>query len=800
MSSSSIIKLLLLLPFTCLAQQITVQGSVKDVSGQPLPFADVFLLQVQDSTVYKKSFTDETGRFEIKGVAGGTYNLKISTIGYEEYIAPLAAEKDVALAPVVLREAPKQLEGVVVYSKRPVIKRKIDRLEFDVENSILSSQNGWEILRKTPGITMSGGSLTVRGSQGILVTINDKKVYMTGAELKDFLENTNGDDIKSIEVITTPPAKYEAQGSAVVNIKMKKNMAFGYKVAIAAAYVQTMYPKGVVSTSQYYKSNRLSLYGGYSFGSGHYFGSNKSEVKYFDDNGNVKSDWRGEEKSNYRATSQNSYNFTAEYQIDTLNTVAVGMNGFFSLKSTLIAETPTNIYDGNGTLDSLYTTRNHRDYPQKDNTLTASFEHKFNATDKLSFSSDYTNHYFNQDQAITAQFSYPDAPPHRQDNIDSDDTRDISLFSVQADYNAKKWNTNFEAGMRYGNVSADNDFDYSSAVNGVPVSNPGLSNRFMYDENIGAAYLGFDKELGKWNIKAGLRGEYTKLEGNSITIKEINKQEYFKLFPTLYGMYKLSDNHQIGASYGKRIIRPQYAFLNPFRLYATPYAYSVGDPYLQPAIAHNLGLNYTLKSKYSFDLFYRYEKDPTAEVVFQDYTTNTVVTKFTNIDKNISAGLEFNTSLQLYDWWESGINSTIGYQVNTFQAADLAMQTIERWTYYGSLNNRFVMDKAKTLLGEIDFFYMTPTVQGAYKLSGLSSLSLSAKKVFMKGRAEVSISLSDIYKGLQQTSSTQYANQYSRFKTYGDTQEFRIRFRYRFGNQKLNGEKNKQTTDEQNRL
>lgn len=809
MSSSSIIKkqislitiIFLLSYFAGQAQNPVVSGRVYDSAKQPLPFVDALVLSVQDSTVYRKGFTDETGRFEIADVASGNYFLKISTLGYQDHYASLLVQESMVLPDIILAAAEsKELDNVVINSKRPVVKRKIDRLEFDVENSILSSDNAWEIIKKTPGVSSATGNLTIRGSSGILVTINDKKVYLTGTELKNLLENTSGEDIKSIEVITTPPAKYEAQGSAVLNIKMRKNVTGGYKGSVSGAYVQSMYPKGVVSTNQYYKNNKLTVFGGYSFGSGHYYGETKGEVRYFDNEGKTASVWKNVEKAHYRALAQHSYNLTAEYQIDSLNTVAVGANGFSSLKSTANMESPTRIYNGFGQLDSIYSTRNHRDYPQKNSTLTGSFEHKFDSKNKIALSSDYTRYYFNEDQDINAAFSLPMAAPYRRSLIESNDTRRIDLFSIQADYNGTSGVTNTEAGLRYGSVKADNVFDYAKEENGIPSPNAGLSNQFLYDESIMAGYIGADREFGKWGFKAGLRGEYTHLEGNSVTTAEVNTQDYFKLFPSIYTLYKASDNHQIGASYGKRIIRPQYSALNPFRSYSTPYAYATGDPRLQPAITHNFSLMYTLKTKYNFDLYYRFEKDPTIEIIRQDYATNTIITQVTNIDKNMSLGLDFNTNIEFFDWWQTGLQATVDYKQDTFQGVDELMYTNKKVSFTTTTNSRFTLSKKKDLLAEMNFYYTSPTVQGSYNYDQLSSLSFSVKKIFLKGNGELSFIFSDIYKGQVLKATTQYANQYSYTSNYGDSQSFRIQFRYRFGNQKLGNGKSRENTDEQKRL
>lgn len=785
---------------TSYAQNVSLSGDVYDATGQTVPFASAMIINPADTTAYKSAAADENGHFVIDNIRKGEYTFKILAMGYEEYVQPLLLQQDTALGKIVLSETAQLLDEVVVTAKQPVVRRKIDRLEFNVENSTLSSDNAWEILKKTPGVTVSSDALSIRGSRGILVTINDRKVYLTGTELKNLLENTDGGDVKSIEVITTPPARYEAQGSAVLNIKMKKNGVSGYKASVAGAYVQSTYPKGVMSTSQYYKNNKLSVYGGYMLGSGTYLNESEGVVRYFDNQGNVDSEWRSNTNAVFRSFSQNSYNLTAEYQLDSLNTIAVGGNGFSSLKSTANFDTPTYIYDGNGTLDSLFNTRVRRDYPQKNNSVNGSFEHKFSDKAKLVLSSDYTWHYFNQGQDVASEFSLPGDAPYRRERFLNEDSRRIKLFSAQADYAKTGEGQGMEAGLRYGKVDADSQLDFYNETAGVLVPNVGRSNRFLYDESVFAGYAGMDKEFGKWSFKAGLRGEYTLIKGNSVTTAAVNRQEYFKVFPTVYAMYKANDENQLGLSYGKRIIRPQYGWLNPFRTYASAYAYTTGDPGLQPAITHNISLLYTLKNKYNFDLYYRYENNPSMEISYQDYATNTLVTQVTNIDKNTSFGVDFNTNLQLVPWWQAGINANAGYFQNTFQGVDGGMYTNKSWNYSANANNRFTLTERKDLIAEANFYYRSPYVLGTYDFEDISSLSLSLRKTFFEGNAELTLIFSDIYKGTTQEFTTQYGNQYNYTSSYDDARSFRIQFRYRFGNQKLQGAKVKERTQEQQRL
>ncbi|WP_278011489.1 carboxypeptidase-like regulatory domain-containing protein [Flavobacterium gyeonganense] len=203
--------------------QHKISGTILDAKNNPVEFAAISLLKQQDSVFYKSTQTNEKGFFEITHAEKEKYILKISSYGHSEKYLNIDVQSDLQLTPILLEQNAEILNDVTITTSKPILKRKIDRIEFTVENSSLSTNNAWEILGKTPGVTtMSSGNLIVRGSNSILVTINDKKVYLTGDELKQFLENTNGEDVKSIEVITNPPAKYEAQGATVLNIRLKK--------------------------------------------------------------------------------------------------------------------------------------------------------------------------------------------------------------------------------------------------------------------------------------------------------------------------------------------------------------------------------------------------------------------------------------------------------------------------------------------------------------------------------------------------------------------------------------------------
>ncbi|PZU22536.1 MAG: TonB-dependent receptor, partial [Chryseobacterium sp.] len=225
---------LLCFPILLFSQQQRIEGTVSNAEQKKLSFVTVEVYDSQNKLV-KTLNTDTNGIFILEGISANPIKIRVKNSEYKYFEKSFDTEKQ-QIIDIVLKSNHKDIEEVTVTKKKPLVKRKVDRLEFNVENSNISSLNAWEILKKTPNVAINNDVLSVKGSTGILVTINDKKIMLTGDELKNLLENTQGDEVKSVEVITNPPAKYEAQGSAVLNIVMKKNKIEGYRGVISSKY------------------------------------------------------------------------------------------------------------------------------------------------------------------------------------------------------------------------------------------------------------------------------------------------------------------------------------------------------------------------------------------------------------------------------------------------------------------------------------------------------------------------------------------------------------------------------------
>jgi hypothetical protein len=331
-----LICLFLFIPFAGLAQRYKLSGSVKDNLQKPVSYATIQVQNLADSSKKQSTLSNDDGVFVLENLPRGNYRLKITAIGFKTYSQQIALQAYRQLPPIDLISDLNQLKEVMVFGKRPTITRKIDRVDFNVENTALSSSNAWEIIKRAPGVQSGGDQLAVRGSQSIIVTINDKKVTLSGDELKAFLESTTGNDVRSVEVITNPPASYDASGSAVINIKMKANHSPGYKGSVGAGYTQGIYAKQNINTSQYYKNGKMAVSGSYNIGRGVYYNEIREVTNYTAQ----KQTWTNILRRKNSRDAEHTYRLNLDYAIDSLNTISLGIDGYSAKKNHALYSFP----------------------------------------------------------------------------------------------------------------------------------------------------------------------------------------------------------------------------------------------------------------------------------------------------------------------------------------------------------------------------------------------------------------------------------------------------------------------------
>ncbi|MDP9955955.1 hypothetical protein J2X97_001592 [Epilithonimonas hungarica] len=765
----------------------TIKGHIENENQQPISESSIEINENQ--SIF---YSDKEGNFSIEGISKFPVSITIKKTDYQDY--EITLEENEFLNIILKKDTVKSIESVTIKANKPLLKRKIDRLEFNIDKTPLQNLNAWDILKSTPNILVKNEELSVRGNSQIIVTINDKKTLMTQEQLKQLLENTDGNNVSSVEVITNPPAKYEAQGGAVINIKMKQNVLSGYKGRISTRYTQATYAKGLIGTSQSYNTDKWQLTGNYNFVTGDYVRYNFDVVTFDKD----KTRWESDMVRKTHAHEQHVYNFSGQYAVDSLSTIQFGFDGYNAPNNNGHYNVPTNIYNTeNNQLQSYYLTSNKkRQYDNSFNSYLV-YDKKF-GNHNLTWTNNSSTKRFKENQDVETLLNF-DGQPESNNRFANNSIQDISLYATQLDYRFSNDKFTLESGLKYSFVNNKNDLDFFDGTSGTLIPDLTKSNLFNYKENIFAGYISSEYKWKKWEMKAGLRSETTLIKTNSDNPVVENKTTRTGLFPTFYLMYNLKEDQQLGFSYGKRIDRPNYDFLNPSKSYYNLYSYFQGDAYLKSTIIHNLSLTYTVKD-WNFEAYYSYIKDPSMEISIQNPQTFETIYNYTNIDHGQNLGANFSKSFSIKPYWKLNLFGMGEFQENYFMGTDKILYKNDVFFYNANVSTQITLDKAKTWDLNVSYVYNSKTIQGSFDISSSQRTNIIVNKKMFDKKLEAGLVFNDIFRTDKNIISTRYADQNQYFKDYRDTQYVMINLKYNFGNQKVKDAKAGRKTDEQNRL
>ncbi|WP_286761745.1 outer membrane beta-barrel family protein [Salegentibacter sp. UBA1130] len=775
---------LLFLFTNSLIAQHTIQGKLVTETNEPIAFANVILLNAEDSTsVYKGTISEDNGEFLFEEIASNDYLLKVSFVGYEEYLQQISVNSDKKIRKITLKEGASNLEEVTINARKPKITRSIDRITFDVENSTLSSGSSWDILRQTPGVIMAQGQLQVRNSS-VTVYINDRKVQLTADELQTLLQSYSAENIKSIEVITNPPARYEAEGGAILNINTTSAISPGYKGSLEGAYTQGIVPKYQFGTSHYWKGDKLNVFANYTF-------SPRKEIKRddsyinFSPNEEFGQRWESDFERVTRSQAHNA-NVILDYDFDEKNKLSFSSNLFFSPDKTFDNSVRTDITTQGNTAFSNFMTDSEVGTDEHNIGLDLTYTHKLENGGSFSAAAHYTR--FNQERDQKVATNYFDSAGENVQNINFNTSsgQNIEIFTGQLDFNSSLGEMSFDAGAKVSNINSNSGINFSNAES-LDDLYDNLSDDFYYDETVSAVYINTSRDWEKWSAQVGLRGEYTDLLGVSLSTNQRNRQEYFELFPTAYLQYRASDNHSFTLDYSRRIERPRYESLNPFRYFLNENDFNAGNPNLRAAISNNINLNYTLLGQYFFDVYYRDNGRSPASLAFQDNQNLTIRRLQANLLESKSYGLDILHGRSITGWWYAQLYASLFHEENTFLAVESnnAEVTNEIDAVFGQLYNSFTLSKDGTFSGNLSFTYVSDYITGSYNFDPFSTLSLGVRKTLWNNRAELSLNINDIFNNTNTRLTSQYLNQDNSYFAQEEMRYVRVGFKYNFGNFRL---------------
>ena len=782
--------------YACFSQDILVSGRVMDAQNAAIDFANVILLNTTDNTVLKGTTTNAEGYFILEHIEAGAYQLNISFIGYTTFEKTLELDASVDLNTLILQETTESLDAVNIVVQQPTFKKQSDRLVFNIENTSLTEGSVMDVLKSTPGILIMNDEISVKNSSNIIYLINDKRVYLKGEDLMQLLSGTNANYVQAVEVITNPPAKYDAEGAAVINIKMSKNLVTGYNGSVYANYTQGIYPRFNAGISNFYKTDKIDLFASYSYGEAKINRYSTSAVNFIEDY-TIIGQWNGESDRNTKSKTHN-INANLDYTINDANVISFSANVNVTpywkrqanMKTEAVDSSFVTINDTDDTTNNIAANIDYVNTSQSGNTLSINLHHTTYDYDRYQ---DINSTYFNINNQLT-----------RENNFHSTGIQNTYIFSGQADYSMNlKQDIPLEFGVKVSVINSESGIDQFFLLGRSFFMDYGNSGIFDYNESNYAGYVNASKSWESWQVSAGLRGEYTNGDGDIQGTIENNTFEYFKLFPTVNISHDFNENNSLGLSYGKRIERPTYSDLNPFKYYFNDYTYLQGNPYLQPTISHLTTLSYTLKSTYTFELYYRYQSDPTSELVFQNNNSNQLVYIPTNLEKSVDYGFDFTMYKPFTDFWSVYLVNSIFHETAYFKAiqSEGLTESNETWALYTNFMNFFTFLEDRSLSAEISLLYISPMINGTADISSRTQVDLGVKKSFNNGKWVASLKASDIFNSTSLTVKNKYLNQDNSYSSRFDNQWFRLGLRYNFGNTKLStNEKEAKELNERNRL
>ncbi|MEJ7625728.1 MAG: TonB-dependent receptor [Ferruginibacter sp.] len=788
-----------------------ISGSLKDRGNQQIIDASsVSLLNSRDSSLVKTSVTDREGNFSFDNVKEGSYLVMATSVGHLKVFSSLIEIKttspEIMVGVLQLIPVSKNLKEVVVTTKKPFIERKLDKTILNVEASITNTgSTAMEVLEKAPGVSVDkDGNISLKGKQGVVIMMDGKPTYMSGADLANFLRNLPSSNLDQIEIMTNPSAKYDAAGnSGIINFKTKKNKQVGFNGSLSTAFGQGSYAKTNNSLNLNYRKGKVNLFGTVS---ANYRGNYQVldiHRRYINDDKTTKAIFDQESFS-----KKNRYNYNAKIGMDFYANKKTTMGFVVTGYTTPGNETGTNtsfLKSNSGFVDSIVTADRIEKYTWKNLGVNMNIRHTFDSTGReISADVDYLNYDANKDQLFTNNRYNPDWSKKSANILKGELPSIIKIYSAKLDYTHPfKKDFKMDAGIKFSDVSTDNDAGYFNMVNNAKEIDYDKTNKFQYNENVNAAYINFSRTIKKWGFQAGLRMENTNYNGRQFGNAQHPEQDssfknsYTNLFPTAYISYSANDKNQFGFSYGRRINRPDYEDLNPFLFFLDEYTAGAGNPFLRPMYSHVIELSHTYRQFLTTTLNYNRTTDLFNET-FEEKGFMTIVRQG-NYGLNNNVSLSVSAQVPVAKWWSMNLYGEGRYQEFKGELYGKNIN-IEGSTLLANVNNQFTFKKGWS--AEVSGWYRTKGVEGQILIKPLGQLNAGVQKQVLKNKGTVKLSVRDMLFTSNGSGNINFQNTEASFSNSNDSRVATISFNYRFG-KPIKGLQKRKTGgagDEQNRI
>lgn len=794
--------MMLFSPLTIFCQSIIgkISDYDKTISYQ------IALFNASDTTLAKIALCDSLGNFEFGPLKLSTYFLRIENdLGdsfQKDSLEISSMETIIDLQTVKLTSGSLNLAEVEVTAKKMFITRKADKIIVNPEAMIGSSgTSALELLEKIPGITVDyEGNISLKGKSGVVVFIDNRPTYLSSDELANFLRSAPSNSIESIELMSNPPAKYDAAGNAgILNILMKKQREKGLSGSATLSYGQGRYYRTNNSLNLNYRLNKLNFFSAMAWSENNSYQDLDINRYYYDDAGNYVS---GFEQNSYikKQYGGRSLKLGCDWYATNKSTFGVIVSGFYNPLLTEVSNY-AEILDPNNAPYAQVDAFTSTDTKWKNVSVNTNYTYMIDSLGKmLSFNADYLNYSSTIDQRLINRTDSIDGSLMSFQNLISQLPKTISVKTARLDFAIpSKHQDKWEFGLKTSFVNTDNIADFSDSLDGVLTPNYVFSNRFKYNENNNAAYVSYTREWTKLAVQLGLRGERIQMNGNQLGNPLISDSSfsvvYSSLFPTAFLSYSPDSlrNHNFVFSAGRRINYPNYDDMNPFTYPLDAYTLYGGNPFLKPTFSYVIEGAYSFKNSFSVGADYNFVTNLIGET--NEQVNGVFYSRPGNFSQQIVYGFNISGDLKLAKWCNFQYYSEVK---SIAYSSIIYNQPLDEEKWYIYLGPTFIFTATKNLTMEIAASYQSRILVGQFLTIPVAQARFGMAYKILKGQGTLKLNVSDLFFSNRPGGDIRnIENSSANWLSELDTRVVQVSFTYRFNKGKSLNARNYSASDEE---
>ncbi len=769
------------------AQTGVLTGQIVDGKGNPVAYATATLLKA-DSSVVNGDLTLENGNFSIKYTGPGRFLLRINIIGFKErYIGNItiaAGDASKKLGRITMSPESQMLSEVQITGEKALMEMSVDKKVFNVEKNITSTGgSASDMLKNVPSLAVGvDGEISLRGKDATIL-IDGKPATLLGGDVAAALQSLPASSVQSVEIITNPSAKYDAQGvSGIVNIVTKKDNKFGLNgIASIGAGTRDKY-NGSLNLNL--RNNKWNIFFNSSYRSNRNYQRTTTDRRLsdetltstsYEDNTRLFGGWFNTLGAEYTINDKSSITLT-----ENLNRMMWGNDGTTFYYNNLDLGSDSSQTRGTNNLGSPLSSSTSLDYkykfakPRQELTANVTFVNTWVTRDQ-----EFTTNFYNQHEQVKYRNAITQKAPGSGSNASLNAQADFTTPFFSKD---GKLDAGWKSQLYW--FESNNNAKVDSGNGAGFQSDLVLQNDYKYNQQVHAAYASFNDQKGRFAYQAGLRLEYSKYEGTSSLLSAGEKyaNDFLSLFPSAYVSYKLKENQAIYLNYTRRINRPDFFRMMPYLDISNPMDTTAGNPNLIPEFIHNTELNYSKQFKQGHSIiasaYYQYTQNLVDRIRRVNSETGRSFTQPQNLDGGATYGFELIGKAQILPVWDATLN--VNFFRNEIFADNLAyVLNTSGSSWFTKLNSNLKLPLGLSM--QLSGTYEAPKVAAQGKTLEAWWLDVALRKNLWAGKANIVLNISDIFNTRKYTTIYNFTGSYQSVYKDRETRIGNITFTYRFG-------------------